>query len=73
MWAHIHTLIFPVYKIAQPVSIFRTKLWKMVSNFWTLLLKVYLLKVATFFVALYLSSQLKFISGSSNVKDSCFS
>ena len=40
--------------------------------FWTLLLKMYLFEIATFFVALYFSSQLNFVRGSSSVKDSCF-
>ena len=44
----------------------------MFFNFWTLLPKMCLFAIASFFVALYFSSQLNFISGSSNVTDSCF-
>ena len=83
MYTYIQTLTFAVYKmvltnlLTQPFSILGTKLWKVVItmffDFCTLLLKIYLFKIATFFVALYLSSQLSFISGSSNVKGSCFS
>ena len=59
--------------VAQPVFILRMKLWNvtMFFNFWALLVKMCLFEIATFFVALYFSSQLSFISGSSNVKDSC--
>ena len=57
--------------VTQPVSISRIKLWKVVFNFWTLLLKTYLSEVAAFFVAFHLSSQLNFVSGISNIKDSC--
>ena len=44
----------------------------MFFNFCIILLKMYLVEIETFFLVLYFSSQLSFVSGSSNVKGLCF-
>ena len=57
--------------VAQPISIFKAKLWKaavkceiaIFFNFWVFL-KMYIFEAATFYLALYLSNQLNFFSGS---------
>ena len=57
--------------VDQPIFIFKVKLWKaavkceivMIFNFWVFL-KMYIFEVATFYLALYLSNQLNFFSGS---------